>query len=90
MDELVAHPSHLAPRNSWRPFPQIQRHPLGRLSDDLQVPDNRVLNHQGGEELIPTRLGIGERPINGVTDVQQIDPLVLQSATASAKILSRR
>jgi hypothetical protein len=56
-------PANLAPRDSRRSLPQILRHALCGLPDDLEVADDRVLNHRRGEELVSARLGISERPI---------------------------
>jgi hypothetical protein len=90
VDELVSHPRHLPPRHTRGALAQWLRHPLGCLPDYLQVANNGILDHRPSEELIPAGLGVSEGPIKRVPDVQQIDPLVLQSATASARILSRR
>jgi hypothetical protein len=89
MHELVPHPRHLSPRHSGGAVSERLRHALSRLADDLQIPDDGVLNHPRGEELVSTGLRIRERSIDSIADVQQVDPLVLQSVTASARILSR-
>src|SRR3954469_4802373 len=64
-------------------------HLLGCLTEDLQVADDRVLDHRAPEERIPARLGVGEHLVDGLADVQQVDALVLQSATASSRTRSR-
>lgn len=90
MNELVPHPGHLPPWHTRRTLAQWLRDALGGLANNLQVADDGILDHRPGEELIPAGLRISECPINGISDVQQIDALVLQSATASARIRSRR
>lgn len=90
MNKLVAHAGHLAPGNFRRLLAERLRYALCRLANYLQIPDDRILDYRCGEELVPARLGVAQSPVDCVADMQEIDPLVFQSCTASARMRSRR
>jgi hypothetical protein len=47
----------------------------GRLTHDLDAPDDSVLCHWVGEEGIPARAGVPQDAIDGVLDVGEVQPV---------------
>lgn len=70
--------------------PEIERQISDRLADDLQVSDDRILNHGVRKERAPPAGRIGLDPDNGVPDVLEEDRGVFHNGRASAKMRSRR
>lgn len=51
------------------PLPERERQILDRLADDLQVPDDRILDHGIRKERLPPMGRIGLDPYNRIPDV---------------------
>lgn len=77
MDELVAHPGNILPRDADILGFRLLRNPLRRLSDNFDLPDDSVLN----EGIVQKRrfayaLNVRLRSCNGVPDVFEINRIV--------------
>src|SRR5437588_12951697 len=72
-----------------------RRDPLGRLTDDLEVADHRILQQRRGEEGLLALMGVAAIPVNRVANMQQVGTVVRHSCCyaptgrASATIVSR-
>ncbi|TKS59394.1 MAG: hypothetical protein EWM72_02202 [Nitrospira sp.] len=59
-------------------------HTLGRLADDFEIAHDRVLSFPIREEVLFTGCGVLENVLDGVSNVQQVDAVVLHNGTTSA------
>jgi hypothetical protein len=60
------------------------RHALGRFTDDLKIAHNRILGLAISKKAFFPGCGVFENVLNGVSDVQKVDTVVLYKGTASA------
>ena len=69
---------------------------FGRLTDDLEVADHRILQQRRGEEGLLALMGVAANPVNRVANMQEVGTVVRHSCCyaprgrASARIVSRR
>ena len=90
MDKLVAHAGEASPRDVWLSFPQLVRHILHSLTDDLQVAYDSILSFFVLVEIGPSLRRVVQDACNRVSNVSEVDTIILQSGTASAKTLARK
>jgi hypothetical protein len=55
-----------------------------RMTDDFKIAHNRVLSLSVGEKALFTGRGVIKDVLNGVSEVKQINAVVLHKGTASA------
>lgn len=89
VDQYVAEAGDLLPRHMATPTTEGARHILGRLANDLEVPENGIPNHRLGPEALPSPLGIRLDEIDGVENVAQVRKIIRHRGTASRRTRSR-
>src|SRR5439155_324339 len=90
MGELVTHPGDLSPWNVRVGSRQTRRQSFDGLADDLQVANHGVLRLTVRHEGVATSRRVRNDGVDRVAHVQQVDAIVLHTATASARIPFRR
>ena len=78
VDENVAHARHQVPGDLRRLCLGRRGDPLGRLADDLEVADHRILQQRRGEEGLLALVGVAVNPVNRVANMQQVGTVVPQ------------
>src|ERR1700728_2224203 len=70
VDQPVPHRLELRPRNVWSRIPELRRDASGGLSENLDVPHNRVQQHPVVSEIGPRTVpGKGERLAGSIEHV---------------------
>ena len=87
--DTVPHAGDVFPRNVRMRPPGLGRELLHRLAHDLEVADDGVLRADVAPEArLPVRR-VEEDPLDRLQDVPEIESVILQSATASARTRCR-
>lgn len=90
VNQFVSHPSDGFPPYGRMSFFQRDGYALDRLPDNFEVPYDRVLGLSVGKEALLSCRCIAYDVLNGVSNVQEIDAVVLHRGTASAWIRCSR